>query len=108
MKAGRDLRRRDPARSQVVLCCRSLQQPRVIMIHRALQPLLIFNANRFRLGFVATQPPMRFAKVYGVSLHHKAVHVAAFMTRAQTVPELFLWIDYEAWFVVIMEGAKPD
>jgi hypothetical protein len=78
------------------------------MIDGSLKPLLIFHANRFRLGFMTAQPPMRFAKVHAVSLHHKAVHVATLATCAQTVPELLSWIDDEARFVVVMEGTETD
>jgi hypothetical protein len=37
----------------------------------------------------------------------QTVQVATSVTRTQTVPQLFLWIDDEAWFVVIMEGQSP-
>jgi len=49
---------------------------------------------------------VRFAEVHAVRLHHKAVHVAAFVTRTQTVPQLFLCIDHQTRFVVIMEGTE--
>jgi hypothetical protein len=55
---------------------------------------------------VTTKPPMRFAKVHPVCSHHKAVHVATLMTGAQTVPQLFLGIDHQTRFVVIMEGTE--
>jgi hypothetical protein len=80
----------------------------VIVIYCALQPLLIFYGNRFQLHFVATKPTVRFTEVNAISLHHKPVHVAAFATRAQTVPQLFLGIDDEAGFRVRMHWAKPN
>src|ERR1051325_3990127 len=62
-------------------------------------PLLILNHHTLRLRFLTTKPPMRFTEVNAVSLHHKTVHVAAFVTR-QTVPQLFLCIDHEARFEI--------
>jgi hypothetical protein len=64
---------------------RCLQQPRVIVLHCPLQPLLIFNYHTLRLRFLTTKPPVRFTEVNAVRLHHKAVYVAIFMTCAQTV-----------------------
>ena len=55
---------------------------------------------------MTTKPPVRFTEVNAVRLHHKPVHVAAFTTGTQTVPKLFLGIDHQTRFVVIMEGAK--
>jgi hypothetical protein len=55
---------------------------------------------------MTTKPPMRFTEVHTVSLHHKAVHVAAFTTRAQTVPQLFSRLDHQTRLVVIMEGTE--
>jgi hypothetical protein len=49
---------------------------------------------------------VRFTEVHPVSLHHKAVHVAAFVTCTQTVPQLLLCIDHQTRFVVIMEGTQ--
>jgi hypothetical protein len=57
---------------------------------------------------MTTKPPVRFTEVHPVSLHHKAVHVATLVARAQTVPQLFLCIDHQTRLVVIMEYAKPD
>ena len=58
------------------------------------------------LSLITTKPPVRFTKVHAVHFHHKAVHVTAFVTRTQTVPELFLCIDHQTRFVVIMEGTE--
>ena len=55
---------------------------------------------------MTTKSPMRFTKVNAVYLHHKAVHVAAFVTRTQTVPQLFLRIYHQTRFVVIMERTE--
>jgi hypothetical protein len=55
---------------------------------------------------MTTKPPVRFTEVHLVSLHHKAVHVTAFVTCTQTVPQLFLRIDHQTRFVVIMEGTE--
>jgi hypothetical protein len=55
---------------------------------------------------MTTKPPVRFTEVNAVSLHHKAVHVPAFVTRTQTVPQLFLCIDHQTRFVIIMEGTE--
>jgi hypothetical protein len=55
---------------------------------------------------MTTKPPVRFTKVNAVSFHHKAIYVTAFVTGAQTVPQLFLWVDYQTRFVVIMEGTQ--
>src|ERR1044072_414835 len=78
----------------------------MVVIHCPLQPLLIFNHHTLRLRFLTTKPSLRFAEVNVVSLRHKAVHVAAFMTRAQTVPQLFLWADDETSFVVIVKRTE--
>lgn len=55
---------------------------------------------------MTAKPPVRFTEVPAIRFHHKPVHVAAFVTCAQTVPQLFLGIDHQARFVVIMEGTE--
>jgi hypothetical protein len=55
---------------------------------------------------MTTKPPVRFTKVHAVSLHHKAIHVPAFVTHTQAIPQLFLCIDYQTRFVVIMKGTE--
>jgi hypothetical protein len=80
----------------------------VVVLNCSLEPMKIIRAGRLRVSLTTAEPLMRFAKVDTVSLHHEAVDVAAFVASAQTVPELFLWIDDQARFVVFVKGTQAD